>query len=285
MFFLLSGYTSNFEKNSTEFIWSRVKTLLLPLLCFGVLMYITDVIWFGQRGAYTFVGNEKYFYLFECSWFFSALFIADIIQHLMVKNHINIILQGIIWVFLLTTTIYISCPSASAHSFHNNNFFHYKNGLCMGIFIWVGYALKRTGFWNNILRYGALTYLILIVLYKFTGIIHPVVFTHETMMAVCDIPLYLLFALSGSCLFIYAAKLLRYNAFLEHFGKNSVVVYGMQFAILKVCVLYTGQLMPLDNSWETLLFFALVFTEAIILCAFFVQLFTKTKLKYLIGKF
>lgn len=155
----------------------------------------------------------------------------------------------------------------------------------MGIFIWVGYALKRMGYWNIFLKIGALTYLILMALYKLLGVVHPVVFTHETLMSVFDIPFFLGFALSGSCLLIYFAKLLGRNAFFEYFGKNSVVVYGTQFAILKICVLYTRKIMPISNRWETLLFFTIVLTEAILSCTFFVQVFTKTRLKYLIGKF
>ena len=52
MFFMVSGYCTNFNKPFKSFLLSRTKTLLVPFLFFGVLMLLIDYLFFDLKSIY-----------------------------------------------------------------------------------------------------------------------------------------------------------------------------------------------------------------------------------------
>lgn len=284
-FFFISGYSSNFAKPFKQFLLVNIKGLIFPFFSFGVFMYAVDAIVLGHTSLFIEVGDESYFYIFECSWFFTALFLAKLIQYIFDKNIENRYIQGLMWggVILLTIAsnhLFLDHP----RPFHYLNHFHFKNGLCMGIFLWIGIIARK----YQLIRYSgcvSVMFLLSYAIYKYIPYLHPIVFTHETSMGIYDIPNFLFFATSGSFFVMFLSLIIKENRILEYVGRNSVIVYGVQFAMIKISVSLTSSVYLLQEGLSTYLYYIIVSIESIVLSCLCIHLFMKTRLRYLIGRF
>lgn len=78
-FFLLSGYTTNFDKSPRKFIWSQIKGLAIPYVFFCVCRLLIDYfLW--DSSVYWNVKGESYFFLVEGYWFLTALLFAKVLE-------------------------------------------------------------------------------------------------------------------------------------------------------------------------------------------------------------
>ena len=83
-FFLLSGYTSNFNMGFKLFFIKLCKGLLIPYFSFTILFKFIGILFLGE-GIFEQIGDENMFFLLEGFWFLSALFLAKLILYGLVK--------------------------------------------------------------------------------------------------------------------------------------------------------------------------------------------------------
>ena len=83
-FFLLSGYTSNFNIGFKPFLVKLCKGLLIPYFSFTILFKFIGILFLGE-GIFEQIGDENMFFLLEGFWFLSALFLAKLILYGFVK--------------------------------------------------------------------------------------------------------------------------------------------------------------------------------------------------------
>lgn len=78
-FFLITGYCSNFKRNFKDFLIRNTKSILIPGLCFSILVGITEIyiIPYSQQTYLSLL--EKVTLFGGLFWFLTALFIAKII--------------------------------------------------------------------------------------------------------------------------------------------------------------------------------------------------------------
>ena len=201
------------------------------------------------------------------------------------KMHINTLVQGCLWLLILLIVIYFnSVNSQYLRPFHHLNFFHYKNGLCMGLFVWLGYFVRQIKLSSVYIYIIGALYVLLLTAFCLLKVCTPILFTHETSMLTKDIPMFLLYSVSGSAFFILISRIINSNAVLEFFGRNSLIVYGVQFFVLKLCVKVTSSFWRIEEGCSTVLFYITIFIEALIVSTLFVHIINNTSLKVLIGK-
>ena len=151
-FFILSGYTTNFDQDVWIFLKKQIKGLLLPYLSFMLIFQTIAYFIWGDSFVMDMYG-EKYFFLVEGYWFLTALFVAKVavfFMHKLTKNCNLLVLVG--GILLLVAGIAISeYYSGKPEPSHWHNWFHYRNGLCMAVFLTIGYYLKK---YHIVERYG-----------------------------------------------------------------------------------------------------------------------------------
>ena len=100
LFFFLSGYTFSIEKycNYGEFLWRKIKTILIPMVTFSVFTILVECIIKGMISANTDYSmiqaiNSLLGIVVQAPagpykamfWFFSTLFIAENILYLLIR--------------------------------------------------------------------------------------------------------------------------------------------------------------------------------------------------------
>ena len=136
-FFILSGYTSNFNKDFKPFFEGLIKGIIVPYLFFAIASKIIGVC-FLNEGLYSTINNGSILFIFESFWFLHALFISKAIIWLL--NRIGsrffsrwsdlVILLFLLLLVILSISIsqsFFDKPSPS----HYRNFFHYRNACAL----------------------------------------------------------------------------------------------------------------------------------------------------------
>lgn len=287
-FFLLNGFTSNFNKPFKLFFIKDVKSLLLPMIFFSVLTKILDGICFGNWSIKTEIGEERWFWIEEDYWFLEALFLARLIywatnRYIKINWQKCIIMLGLLVIGTLLNNV---MDGQTMYPSHYENHFHYRNAMCMVLFVWLGDWLK-----NENQKYEKY-YIVAVILYIFGLFVGWVsnhrniimVYNHMSYMTLATIPLYLYFATFGSLGIIWLSKIIGNNKILEYFGRGSLVVYTMQFFFLKLIISHLKIYFSLDSILETAIYFIVVFTITTLLCAFMVYIMELPYLRKMVGK-
>lgn len=295
-FIILTGYTSNFEKDAKPFFVTLVKTILIPWFAFSIISQAFRMM-NGASFYYTF-DNHRYFFLFEDFWFLHVLFFGKIIYYFIYKSiKRDIIRAGLLLALMLVGFVVFASHKDVETTYHYYNYLHYKDTLCMAFFLWFGNYCRR----NNLMEYIRGKYLIAIVslyalghlvrlFFRMKGLdellIAPVVISHGgNAISPLQIPAYLFFVILGSLSCFGIMILINRCRPLEYFGRNSLVIYCMHFIFLGIAVKIVNQIIPPVSILSAVLFIvcSLVF---VLMCCSAVILLTKYKpFNYLIGKF
>lgn len=301
-FFILSGYTSNFEQNTWTFLKKQVKGLLLPYLTFTIICTGFSYLKWGDAFIYTSFGEECFF-LFDGFWFLTALFVAKVLaffMHKLFKNKALLEVGGGILLLIIGIAIseyYSERPEPS----HWHNWFHYRNGLCMTVFITLGSLLKNK---KLIDRYGILITMVYCAAYLLFTFLPKYLFdpnsyiyfaapcyTHYLSPNLSDvngfllIPSYLFYTTFGSMMIIWLSKKMGKNVLLEYLGRVSLVIYCVHFTILRLSAGLLSGFITTDGMLGAAAFFFIVGGITLLISAMIAWLFERRPLNYLIGKF
>lgn len=298
-FFILSGYTTNFNQDFKTFMWKQVKGLLIPYVSFMIIFStIANFVW-GEPFVEEMYG-EKYFFLVEGFWFLSALFVAKVLMYFISKISKRKIIELGGGILLLILGIAISeCYADMPEPSHWHNWFHYRNGLCMAVFLPIGYYLKK---YQVVEKYGLKIGLVYCVCYGSTYLMTLLDidgyqylaapnYTHYLVPNLRDvngfllIPGYLFYTVTGSILVFWLSQKIGKSKVLEFYGKTSLVIYCVHFTVLKFFIGVFSSFIKYDSLLGSGCLFALLAVSTLLASCGLAKLFKKRPLSFLIGKF
>lgn len=270
-FFIISGLCSNFEKDLKSFFYGNLKGLVIPAICFDIIIRIISYIAWGK-----FSGNGFWFLytLFACKMLYWGI------------NKINI-RQG--WkdagLFLISLLMIRIAAFCKGHNLEEYNYVYYQNVLAMFFFLHIGAFLKRfTSHHDRIFLFGTLVFILLLGSHLIYGLTMPFVGAGISNLDRVYIPHYILFGLSGSFSIFYISKKINRCGILEKIGQVSLLIYGFHFIVLK---LVTGLLFQIIHPEITQInvFFLLSCTMTTVLTILLSIFISRTKgLSILTGK-
>lgn len=169
-------------------------------------------------------------------------------------------------------------------STHYHNYFHYRNAMCLCIFLWIGDCMKRYNLIDTYAKYIGYCYIPLLAISHIYPKFHPISYTDSSALTVVEIPAYIIFAVSGTFLLIEISKMLKRNTVLTYFGRNSLVVYGLHFLVMQCVAMVLSEILVPEGKVLSIVYY----TVFLLLCWLgtigFTSLFVNTHLRYCIGK-
>lgn len=297
-FFILSGYTSHFDIGPLPFLWKQVKALLFPYVSFTLICFGFEHLYFNEP-FYLDCFGEEYFFLVEGYWFLTALFLAKILVYFFHKTK-NCWAELSLGLVLLIIGFAISeFYSNKAEPSHYHNWFHYRNGLCMALFITVGSIFKsykiveKKGLIISILYtvFYCITFPLLLLRIPYSRYLAAPSYTHYFVPNLSDvngffmIPSYLFYTITGSIMIFWICQKLRQSKFLEFFGKSSLIVYCVHFSFLKLFIKLLSPYYIKDNIVGSGLFFLIIAVLTLLSSAIVAKVFEYKPFIYLVGKF
>ena len=287
-FFVLNGFTSNFKKPFISFLKSNVSSLLVPWLFFSVFIKLLTGLVYGEWSMFTVTGDERRIWLDETYWFLEALFLARIIFWFALKFIGSKWLRWFALLLLLIAGVMLNhlMDGKTAIPSDFANYFHYRNAMCMTVFIGLGYWLKNNkSMLEPYYGYAFIFYVVAMLAACFWGYQGAIpVYNHTCEMTVKQIPIYLVFATLGTFAIAWISRLIDHNYILEYFGKGSIVVYTMHFFCLRLIVTVLKPFFTLTSTAETTFYFMLVFLITAFVCMVFIYIFQLPYLRKLLGK-
>lgn len=286
-FFILSGYTANFNKPFHSYFINLCKRILVPKFTLTIIWRIGDWILADRHTLMTEMYGENYFFLFECYWFLDALFIIKLVQYFLCKYIKNDIAHGFFWFIMLIMNIYINnyIYGDAKEPGHYLNYFHYRNAMGMGLYMWIGYYYKKHITSEKIIYILGFLFIPLIIYPYFTGIFEPVQYSHSTSITLIQIPKHILFSICGSCAIISFSKLISKSFILEYLGRNSLIIYCLHFPFLTYILIFINHISIPLNTKFTILIFVIILISSLFLCIISIQILNAKKIKWIIGKF
>lgn len=285
-FFVLSGFTTNFNKRFSIFFISSFKSLVIPLCCFSIIYSILLSLLFKDTTYIKDIFGFEFWYSgFKFYWFLNALFFSRVFYWILNRYMKSDIIKGIFLIAVMLLGLYLSTKSyASKYS----DPLYYQEFLRSIFFLWIGQMYKKNEpIYDKYLLWFGGSFVITSLAFKILGIMIPKATSSINFdFNIWGIITHLFFTLFGSALIIYVSKRIRTNAFLELWGKGSIVVYLCHFAIIKILYYSCNPILNYSVSRVWGVFFSLGVACITYFSLFYViKLFTQTKLKYLLGRF
>ena len=182
---------------------------------------------------------------------------------------------------------------------HWHNWFHYRNGLCMAVFLPIGYYLKK---YFIVEKYGlkigivycvlyCVTYLMLLLGTQYSEYIAAPGYTHylvpnlRVVNGFLLIPAFLFYTVSGSVLIFWIAQKLERFPVFEYYGRTSLIIYCVHITFL---ILYTKMFSPYiphSSLFGAGLLFFTIGIISLISSALVARIFEIKPMSFLIGKF
>ena len=285
-FFLLSGLTSNFEKPFRVFLMNNVKGLLIPFLFLGISTKYCESLLFHDNFWTQKAGDESYFFLVETLWFLAAMFIARFIYWTVHHITSNDILRASLLILVLLVGVLLNNAHQEVKDpAHYHNFFHYRNAMCLAIFLWIGNMAKRYPQLMEYTKYLGWGYIPLLVISKFIPQFHGVGYTDTTTLTLLQIPQYILFATLGTCLIIEISKWMGENQHIEFVGRNSLAIYGFHFLVMQCVAVALSWVFVPEGKVMSLCFYMLYLIVVLLITSLMAKFMTYRPMNYLMGKF
>lgn len=290
-FFLLNGYTSNFRKPFKSFLCGSFKSLIIPYVTFSVLCKAIDALLWGETSLWQktcVLGEQEWFFMEESYWFLSALFLARILYWLLCKYIKNENLRGVTAFAIMLTGFCLNhlYDGVCVEAAHFNNHLHYRNALCMMIFIWAGEWMKNhEETVKKFLKTVSFAYIILVIGTHLIGKGCAPSYVHSTGIQYHQIPQYVFYATSGSVCIIWVARKINKNRVLEYLGRGSLVVYASHFAYVRIVTKSLSAVLYPSGLVSGMAFYILTFVLVALLSAATVWVFNLRYMKVLVGKF
>lgn len=290
-FFLTNGYTSNFRKDFKPFLWGSFKALLIPYIAFALIGKGLDALFWGETQLWqktAGLGDQVWFFMEESYWFLTALFMARILYWFLCRYVKNDYYRGFVALVVMLLGFFLNhvYDGVSLDAAHFNNHLHYRNAMCMMIFIWIGEFLKKhKTLFQKYLAPISITYIVCVVVTHILGKATTPSYTHSTAILYHQIPLYLFYATTGSIAMLWISQKINVNKVLEYLGKGSLVVYMTHFAYLRMVVKILPSIISPYGTVSGLTFYFITFLLTATMSAGTIWLFNRKYLKVLIGKF
>ena len=299
-FFILSGYTLNCNQDVWTFLKKQIKSLLIPYFSFTIVFSLLALIAWGDSLIIDCYG-ERWSFLVESYWFLTALFVAKVavfFLHKLTKNNNLMVLGGGI-LFVIAGIAISEYYSGTPEPSHWHNWFHYRNGLCMAVFLTIGSYLKK---YQIVERYGikigigycvlyCITYLMLLLGVPGSQYLAAPNYTHyldpnlNNVNGFLLIPSYLFYCTAGSIMVFRIAQKIKNSKMFEYFGRTSLIIYCVHFTFLKLSIDILSDYMSVSGIFTSGVFWGIVAIVTLTASALMAMLFERKPFNYLIGKF
>ena len=273
-FFLISGYCSSFKGSLRTFCSKQFKQIIIPWFFFEVIgQLLTALFWGNFNGMYNLLLPPN-----TTLWFFSALLFSKIFCYVII-NYIksNRILIGSSLSLLLLALIinqYNLIPNILA----------FQNALAACFFVSLGYVMRLRGFSDKIMNISFIVYILSILVLRVLRLTFPVLDAGVSNVGWQYFPIILIVAISGSFACLFICKKINRFRFLEYFGRNSIIVYGLHFIPLLCCIkFYTNLIMP-NGIMSMLLIAFLIYASLFVILVILIKIFNTKYLKWIIGR-
>lgn len=238
-FFFVAGYTFNVRGSFYHFLMAKIKTLLIPFICLGL---INAVLSFWMKGGSLFLRIKCLLLqqpgVWDDLWFISCLFTMEILFYGVLRITPRTLLQFVccsmlsICGYFMLMHLPFSLP------------WHIENACLMLDFLFMGYVMRTTNIGHLLIsRYSEnvrlyFTLIIGAVYITFTLAIknYPIdIHLHQYGM----ITVFLLSAFLGLSMIVCSALLLERHKsimlrFLAYVGANTLVYYAFQSKVISL---------------------------------------------------
>lgn len=271
-FFMLTGYVSNFNKPFFPYLQNQLKTLILPAISLFILSQILTYLFYDGNFSLGIIGVVKG----QGFWFLYALFVAKILYYFIhkikaLKKHIIIVL-----------VIYLS--GVLLNNFDIPEFWSYQHAFLLLPSLAFGNLVKKIEKWSSLSFISTFIYIIILLFYVLFNYKIPRV-TGGIFLPISESVPYLVLSTCGTIFFFQCCKFINNNTILEYLGKNSLVIYCIHVAAIKIVGKHLIYYTPAFGYISMALCYVFVLLFSICLSILFAEILNRTRLKVLIGKF
>jgi fucose 4-O-acetylase-like acetyltransferase len=137
VFFCITGYCTNYRKPFLKFFKEKFKSLIIPNVLLGSMLFVPQSIMLGQPLESVIAGCIRNIFLYGGSyWFLTALFIADIIFYWILrltdKRLLQLMILGIL--YLIGTVSFV---------YHVPNLMNFENAFALTGCLFLGMFFKQ----------------------------------------------------------------------------------------------------------------------------------------------
>ena len=283
-FFVLTGYSSNFEKPFKPFISSLVMAIGCPLFFFDIIPYnieafhrLNFVDWLAQM-PWTLQRFFRY-----SLWFLRTFFVAKLLYWVINrfgKEKVKNIICLLLFVFACIAVLL----GHGEHGVHS---------LMALFYISVGRQCRQYNIFEDV-RMGKISVLLYILMTVMIFILHrkSPYMTNDIMLSdIWDIFILPVLAISGSIGIISFAKIINENKLLEYLGRYSLIIYCVH--LLPYCgrtynliLDNLGVQVDLTNSdcVTTLLYMSSLFMYTVCVCCLIAFIIDRPYMRIMMGK-
>lgn len=274
-FFFMTGFCSNFEVEPKIFCIKLLKQIILPQLFLGFLyccMYnISDIEKADDQ-------SPCYFTTF---WFLNSLIISKSLVYI-INKFVNKEYHSIP-ISLLLLFIGVAINEFDLISDDGINLRH---GLIACFFVSLGLvAKKRNNVYLWFLQHLWVIYPIIIALCYSLNIQHNIPMQDANIkVSLTNIPFFLVTTITGICFCLKLCMIIGNSIFIEHFGKNSLIVYCLHIVPFYWITSFLYKYFNPSTIYFGILFFSIAFVIEIFIMEIFILILSQKPLTYLSGK-
>ena len=277
-FFFMSGYCSSFNKEVKLFFWSLFKQLILPFIFFEIL---TCIYWTSDQGISL---NNLYHYWVNSNgthyWFLNALIVSKLYIYIIVNSNY---LSNIV-ILLLSSFLFLVISIILNDLDFGTNFFCIRQSLGSVFFVVLGFVAKNMNeVFEKTLKWGGVFPCLLVVLIIQHS--RPSVFTAVIGVSLQTFIVFLLTSISGVLCFLWLCRHIGIYAFIEYFGRNSLIVYCVHFIPLTVILSSMYKYLEQVSLMQRIIFVLLAYFAELSICSVLIEVFNKRPFKWIVGKY
>lgn len=251
-FFVITGLCSNFDKEIKQFVTGNCVSLLLPMFIMG-------------HG--------------HISWFLACMFTSKMIYWALLRlSHSRY--------FIGSISILLSMLGCLVHKDNTLDLWAWQHALVVMPFIFMGHQFNAVFSNQSYCLTGSVLFVILTIILLLCDF-SPFYFEFGYHIELLTYPLFLFFAIIGSCFIIYLSTLFHGVPLLGFFGRYSIVVYLLHSYFLPPIALRVAPFIEQANGefWISSALYLFIFTSTALLCYIACWMFQYKWLSWIIGRF
>ena len=275
-FLIMSGYCSNFNKSSQQFWGGVIKQLVIPFIFFQFVICCISSI---EKSNFTINGIFNIWISFGGTtlWFLNALIVSKIIIYYMRRN-----VQSVSIIFIFTLFLLLIAHTLDYFDW-GTNFLCIRQSLGSVFFVYFGCMLReKDGLFSKCSQLGYIYPYVLLMLLLFKL---PIPASTANMASLILVPLFVPLSISGSMAFFTLCKKINSSAFLEYFGRNSLIVYGVHFELLCTSIILTLRIIHVNNIFMGIIASVIIYASLVLACTVLIELFKRVPMKWFVGRF
>lgn len=299
LFFVLSGLTFSVEKYNgyIEFVIKKVKTLLIPLFSFSIIIMIFEYLFYGIICGNPDFGPtlmiERFIGIFyqgrgiryeSYLWFLSCLFITENIFYFVIK-----IMKDNIGRIMISTSILLTAGFIYLKTVGILLPWNIEKSFIAVFFVAIGYIIKKIGL-EKIKDVNLFAFYILCVINIVSTYYNYIYIGRNIDFYIGDLGnpiLFMLQSLSAIFAWIIIANRIKELKWLQFIGKNSLIYYGLLDTIRFIPNIFIYNIIKIDilGMGNASIFLSIGSVVVVSIVLWPVSLFINKKVSFIVGKF